>query len=226
MARAPFKFPSVFVGCPYDTKKFKFPQFRAALSRLPIVWYYADTKLRTKHLLAVLNSYLRAVDYCIFDASMWNPNVSLEVGLAEGLGADYYILLNQKLSKDVPSDIQGIQRIPYKGQNGYERDDLLPQIVKYLVSELTHPRNIYSELTGDNKEKKFYFALAILAHFRDNKYLTYDDIRRVGRGTYLRKEAQNEVLSLLETMGFISGTRGAKGRTLKKSIYPRPLRIK
>jgi len=39
------------------------------------------------------------VDYCIFDISTWNPNVALEIGLAEGLGVDYYILLNRRLKK-------------------------------------------------------------------------------------------------------------------------------
>jgi hypothetical protein len=88
MARAPYKLPSVFVGCPYDEKRFKFTAFRAALEKIPFRWYYADTHLSTKHLLGILTSYIKAVDYCVFDISMWNPNVALEIGLAEGLGVE------------------------------------------------------------------------------------------------------------------------------------------
>src|ERR1035437_7241460 len=112
MSRAPFLVPTVFVGCPYS-RPFDFPKFKSTCSRLPIAWYYADTNLRSKHLLSILTTYIQAVDYCIFDVSFWNPNVSLELGMAEGLGKDYYILVNHTQSKGVPSDINGIQRIEY-----------------------------------------------------------------------------------------------------------------
>jgi hypothetical protein len=55
---------------------------------------YRRKKQSTKHLLGILTSYIKAADYCIFDISTWNPNVALEIGLAEGLGAEYYILLS------------------------------------------------------------------------------------------------------------------------------------
>src|SRR5215471_1035600 len=130
MARAAYKLPNVFVGCPYS-KPFEFADFRAVLDRIPFRWYYADTTLTTKHLLGILTGYIKAVDYCIFDISTWNPNVALEIGLAQGLGVDYYILLNRKLKKTVPADIQGLQRIEYADVNSLEPDGLIPQIVKY-----------------------------------------------------------------------------------------------
>ena len=87
MARAPFLLPTAFVGCSYG-KKFKFKAFRKTLETLPIAWYYADTSLHTKHLLEILTTYIKAVDLCIFDLSLWNPNVALELGLSEGLGQE------------------------------------------------------------------------------------------------------------------------------------------
>jgi hypothetical protein len=101
MAKAPYKLPRVFVGCPYGGK-FPFTTFRAALNRIPFQWYYADTSLSTKHLLGLLTSYVKAVDYCIFDISLWNPNVALEIGLAEGLGVEYYIVLNRIFRRAFP----------------------------------------------------------------------------------------------------------------------------
>src|SRR5262245_61383944 len=140
MAKAPFKLPNVFVGCPYGAP-FKFNAFKAALESIPFKWFYADTSLTTRQLLGVLRSYIKAADFCIFDISLWNPNVALEIGLADGLGAEYYILLDRNLSKGVPADIQGIQRIEYASASGLDGEDLVPSLVRYLVKERTHPRN-------------------------------------------------------------------------------------
>src|SRR2546426_5302190 len=137
MAKAPYKLPNVFVGCPYSTR-FKFATFKAALDRIPFKWFYADTSLATKQLLGILRSYITAADFCVFDISLWNPNVALEIGLADGLEAEYYILLNRHLSTGVPADIQGIQRIEYSSANGMSAADLVPRLVRYLVKEHTH----------------------------------------------------------------------------------------
>src|SRR5712691_5422133 len=48
---------------------------------------------------------------------------------------------NRGLSKGVPADIQGIQRIEYTSAKGMNRGDLVPSVVQYLVREHTHPRN-------------------------------------------------------------------------------------
>jgi hypothetical protein len=225
MSRASYKLPSVFVGCPYDEKKFKFTQYRNALNRLPFNWYFADTTLSTKHLLGLLRSYIKAVDFCIFDVSMWNPNVALELGLAEGIGADYYIAVCRKLSTGVPSDIQGLQRIDYRHAGGFEKDDLLPQLCRYLVREYTHPRNIFDSLSATGRDKKFMFAMAVISHFRENNRLTYTDIQKAAQGTYLRRDTQDDVLEILEREGYISGDRGS-GRKLMKNLFPEPLAIR
>jgi len=47
MAKAAYKLPNVFVGCPYSGT-FNFAAFKAALDRIPFRWYYADTSLTTK----------------------------------------------------------------------------------------------------------------------------------------------------------------------------------
>jgi len=224
MAKAPYKLPSVFVGCPYSTQ-FQFSAFRAALDRIPFRWYYADTHLSTKHLLGILTSYIKAVDFCIFDISLWNPNVALELGLAEGLGVEYYILLNRNLSKGVPSDVQGLQRIEYETPKGIGAGSLLPSIIRYLVKEHTHPRNIFNALKTNNRDTKFYFALSVLSHLRDNRYLTQADITRLVRGTYLRKEAQNEVLQILVSLGLINSWETKKGASLKKNLFPELLKV-
>lgn len=224
MARAAYKLPSVFVGCPYGPE-FDFTAFKNALDRLPFRWYYADTRLSTRHLLGILTSYIKAVDFCIFDISTWNPNVALELGLAEGLRVGYYILLNKKLTKGVPSDIQGLQRIEYDSVSSYDSSALIPQIANYLVREHTHPRNIYNSLSGNNRAKQFYFALEVLSHLRDNARLSHDNSRRLCPGSYLRDTDRDLVIQKMSDLGILGSTDSAKGPKLKKKLFPELLRV-
>jgi hypothetical protein len=224
MAKAPFLLPTVFVGCPYSGK-FKFAEFKAALDRLPFAWYYADTSLKTRQLLSILTTYIKAADFCLFDLSFWNPNVALELGLAEGLGQDYYILVNHKQSKDVPSDIKGLQRIEYSAVKGYDDNDLLPLLTRYLVKEQTHPKRIWERLSAPNRDKKFYFALSVLSHFRENRRFKTDDLTRISQGLYLRDEVEAEVLDLLQDQKLISSPRTKHGEKLIKRLYPPLLKL-
>lgn len=224
MARAAYKLPNVFVGCPYSGK-FNFSSFKSALDRLPFRWYYADTHLTTKHLLGILTSYIKAVDYCIFDISTWNPNVALEIGLAEGLGVDYYILLNKKLKKAVPADIQGLQRIEYDSFTSLGPEGLIPQIVRYLVKEHTHPRNIANSLAGPNRTKQFFFALEVLAFLRDNARIPPSEIERLGRGSYLRDIDRQNVLNQMGELGLLGSIGSRKGPSLLKNLFPEPLKV-
>jgi hypothetical protein len=224
MAKAPFLLPTVFVGCPYG-KRFKFKAFRKTLDSLPIAWYYADTSLKTKHLLEILATYVKAVDYCIFDLSLWNPNVALELGLTEGMGKEYFIFVNKSQSKDVPSDLKGMQRIDYSSPKGFKEDSLFVNIAKYLVKDQTHPRRVWNKLASPNRDKKFYLALMILAHFRDNQRLKPSEVKRLSRGLYLKKKVQSEVMDVLEDSGLISAKSSALGAKLKKRLYPPTLHI-
>jgi len=224
MAKAPYKLPNVFVGCPYGGK-FKFATFKSTLDKVPFQFFYADTRLQTRHLLEILRKYIATADFCMFDISTWNPNVALEIGLAEGMDAEYYILVNRKLSAGVPADIQGIQRIEYANYKDFdERDGLLPQITRYLVKEHTHPRNIWDALEGDSyRDKKYYLALRILAHFRDRKRLTSDDLTVISRGTYLRKTEKEQLLDLLGRLRLLGNIGSRYGATLKKKLYRDPI---
>ena len=224
MSKAPFKLPNVFVGCPYGGK-FKFAAFKATLDRLPFQFFYADTRLQTKHLLQILTKYIATADFCFFDVSAWNPNVSLELGLAEGMDADYYILVNKKLSSGVPSDIQGIQRIEYSNFKDFDaQKGLLPQIVRYLVSSQTHPRNIWDALeSSGNREKRYYFALRVLAHFKTHKRLGSEHLSVISRGTYLRREEKEDVLETMSRLGLISSVGSKLGPRLAKNLYREPI---
>ena len=125
----------------------------------------------------------------------------------------------------MPADIQGLQRIEYNDTKGFAQGALLPGIVKYLVQDYTHPRNVRNSLAGDNRDMKFYFALSVLAHLRDNTYLSQTDVKRLSQGTYLRKEAQEQVLDQLLSLGLISAWDTKRGAKLRKNLYPELLKV-
>lgn len=227
LARASYKLPSVFVGCPYRGK-FPLASFKGNLERLPFRWYFADTHLTTKQLLGILRTYFKAVDFCIFDISGWNPNVALEIGLADGLGVKYYIVLNRKLSKGVPANIQGLQRIEYEDFLSFSHPErtLIPNIIKFMIKDLTHPRNIYDRLSGTNREMQFYFALSVLGYFREYSRLTASDAAQLARGTYLREDTRNNVLKVLKDLRIISSWETKRGAKLLKKLFPEKLKLR
>jgi len=76
---------------------------------------FADEKITNMHILQKILSYIRGSDFSIFDISAWNPNVTLELGIALALSDNWYICFNpsQTNLSEVPSDIRGIDRIQY-----------------------------------------------------------------------------------------------------------------
>ena len=152
---------------------------------------------------------------------MWNPNVALELGLADGVGAEYYILVNRKLSNGVPSDIQGMQRIEYSNFDNFdETNGLFQNIVNYLVKDETYPRKMYDEIdSGKNKIKKYYFALRVLAHFKESKRLREDELKILAKGTYLRSDEIDKILNMMVDLGLLANLDSRRGMTLKKNLY-------
>ena len=66
-------------------------------------------------ILQKIISYIRGSDFSLFDISSWNPNVTLELGIALATSDDWYICFNPEQTdvKEVPSDIRGLDRIQY-----------------------------------------------------------------------------------------------------------------
>mgnify|MGYP001589022757 CR=1 FL=1 len=97
MARVRTRFPTVFVGHPFGNR-FATKKFRTLFVELPFRVIYGNTDVQTQHLLTIMKTNIKKSDFSIFDLSDWNPNVSMELGLAEGLKKrpmkPYYILLN------------------------------------------------------------------------------------------------------------------------------------
>ena len=129
------------------------------------------------------------------------------------------------MKKNVPADIQGLQRIEYENIKSLGSDGLIPQIVKYLVRESTHPRNIYNALSGNNRTKQFYFALEVLAHFRDNQRLPSNQIKRLCPGSYLRDSDRTLVLEKMAELRLLGSISSVRGLSLTKNLFPELLKV-
>lgn len=98
----------------YDTRDYR--KVYASLEKaFGVKFIFADEKITNMHILQKIISYIRGSDFSLFDISAWNPNVTLELGIALAMSDDWYICFNPEKTdiKEVPSDIRGLDRIQY-----------------------------------------------------------------------------------------------------------------
>ena len=109
---------SIFVAYAYNIYDRR--DYRGVFSQLEkaygVKFIFADEKITNMHILQKIISYIKASDFSLFDISGWNPNVTLELGVALAMSENWYICFNPEKTDlaDVPSDIKGIDRIQYK----------------------------------------------------------------------------------------------------------------
>lgn len=220
MARAPYKHPTVFVGCPYSPQA-TYDALRKALQRVPIEFLYSDSSIKTKHVLDRIRAGIVRADFCLFDITEWNANVTLELGLAEGLNVDYYVVFKpgRGSKKEPPSDLKGVQRFQYSTVHGFDSNSLMYQLNMHLVQKYTHPRYIWDQLSGALREKQFCFAMQVLAHFKTYKVLKRRDLTPMAQGSYLRDDARDEILKLLHHRGLIKGKLDGQQWTAGSNLY-------
>jgi hypothetical protein len=223
VSHSPYKHPTVFVGCPY-TPETTYQQFKETLKLVPLEFIYADSAIKTHYILERIRSGVTRADYCLFDITGWNPNVTLEVGLSEGVNRDYYILFRPGTGKkrNPPSDLHGKQRINYKRLDGFKTDCLEYQLDMHLVKSLTHPRNVYDQLSGSDRIKKFIVAMRLLAHFKESRVLTFEEVKSLSKGSYYRDADLRSVVKILRDRsllkGKVEGNQWKAGRALFKRV--------
>ena len=215
--------PDVFVGHPF-AGRFPVKRFRAIFRGLPFNVIYGNTDLQTRHLLQIMKSNITKAAYSIFDLSNWNPNVALELGLAEGLkkkpAKNYYILLNTRRSKEVPSDIRGIQRLEYTSYDFKREVGLGDQLVSYVLAKEYWIRRLWKALPEAGKgQKKRMMALRVLAHLREHEKLTSDNLKAMATGTRLRDADRNDVLNALRALGLLKRSRGGAAHVAGRVLF-------
>ena len=107
--------------------------FRDAAKAFQVEFVFADEKITNLHILQKIANYIRSSRFGIYDISGWNPNVTLELGLAFGLNEKAYIAfdLSKTPLEEVPADLRGIDRMQYKSYA-----ELQDRVEKLLAQEL------------------------------------------------------------------------------------------
>jgi hypothetical protein len=135
----PVKKPrQVFVAYPYGL----YPKadyrrvFKEAAAAFQVEFVFADEKITSLHILQKIANYIRESRFGIYDISGWNPNVTLELGLAFGLNEKTFIALDPSKTdvEEVPADLRGIDRIQYSSYAALQED-----VERLLAQELPVP---------------------------------------------------------------------------------------
>ncbi len=207
----------VFIGCPFlHAVRKNYDRLKSELeAETPLHIVLADTTAvsSTDYLLEHITSLIRESAACVFDVTGGNPNVSLEVGIAHTMPADFLLALYtrkpraQQTSekelreagevKAIISDLQGKNRVEYKTY-GVLKDQL---VSRFLV------RLSYMKRWNDFKKRNTSLVKHALQVF--------DDVRSSGRSLRPR------VIAALEGTGIdaddlLTALVGAKLITVKR----------
>src|SRR5262245_37605801 len=89
--------------------------FQDLTKAFQVDFVFADEKITSLHILQKIANYIRESRFGIYDISGWNPNVTLELGLAFGLTEKTFIAIDPSKTNvaEVPADLRGLDRIQY-----------------------------------------------------------------------------------------------------------------
>ncbi len=100
---------------------------------LTVKFVFAEERVTTGTVLEKIIVMIENAAFGIYDVSSWNANVTLEYGVARGLGSDAYIAFNPDKTdpNDVPSDVRGYDRLQYRDLDELQRavEDLVVQVL-------------------------------------------------------------------------------------------------
>lgn len=182
------KLHQVFVGCPYKRNtRGNYDRLKRELeSETPLHFVLADTGAITSsdNLLDYIMELISDSAGCIFDATEGNPNVSLEIGIAHTLPANFLITVSTRKKrtkaereaekeakaegevKAIISDLQGKIRIEYKQYPVLKREVLrrwlneLPYMQRWIKFKkehkdmIPHALQLFADIRTSNRSQR------------------------------------------------------------------------
>jgi hypothetical protein len=215
------KIYQVFIGCPFMRAIRKnYDKLKTDLeNEVPLHFILADTTAisSTDYLLEHITTLIRESAGCIFDATGGNPNVSLEVGIAHAMPADFLISLytrrprQQKVAekalasegevKPIISDLQGRNRIEYRTYSS-----LKEQVISRYLRELPYMKRWF-EFKNRNGALVPH-ALRIFKELRASGRTVRPRVIAMLDGTGI---APNDLLGILSEAKLLTVRRGRTG---------------
>ena len=102
---------------------------------LAVRFVFAEERISSGHVLEKIAEMIEQAAFGIYDVSGWNPNVTLEYGMARGIGAVTFIAFNPEKTdiEDVPTDVRGFDRLQYTDFDGLS--DAVATLVRQELGE-------------------------------------------------------------------------------------------
>ena len=211
----------VFVGCPFlPAIRKNYDKLKTELEKeTPLHVVLADTTAitSTDYLLEHITGLIRDSAGCIFDATGGNPNVSLEVGVAHALPADFLLALYTRKPRSqrnaekalelegevrpIISDLQGRNRIEYKTYRV-----LKDQVISRYLGRLPYMRR-----WSDFKKRKRTFvkpALEVFSEIRISGRTLRPRVIAMLDGTGIQADALLRALSQAKLLTVKRGRNG------------------
>lgn len=129
----------VFIAYPWNlysnrtAYKRAYTKLQKALS---VKFIFAEERISSGHVLEKIAEMIEQTAFGIYDVSGWNPNVTLEYGIARGIGALSFIAFNPEKTtiEDVPTDVRGFDRLQYADFD--ELSDAVATLVRQELGEI------------------------------------------------------------------------------------------
>lgn len=126
----------VFVAYPWDLYPDRTAYKRAYTTSekaLNVKFDFAEQRVSSGTVLEKIVEMIESSALGIYDVTGWNANVTLEYGVAVGLGATRFIAFNPDRTTvdDVPTDVRGYDRLQYR-----DLDELSSAVEDLVVQEL------------------------------------------------------------------------------------------
>ena len=220
--RRPPQLPKVFIGSPYDPAILG--PLRKVFNEVPFRVAFAKDHHRNLHLIEICRKLIHWADYSIFDLSDWNPNVALELGMAEALRTKYFIILNSNRSDGVPSDIKGKQRLEFRSYSVRRNGSIYKSGLWYeLMRQIGHQNQIIGRLwdrfedTERGNLQRLY-ASKILCQFKRRDTIPLKDLNKIWRGLGLSEASRNRTIQILRQRNLID----VSSRSIRqhRTLYP------
>ncbi len=173
----------IFVAYPWDLYDDRVAYKRAFTTTeraLNVKFVFAEQRVSTGTVLEKIVEMIEAAALGIYDVTSWNANVTLEYGVAIGLGAKAFIAFNPDRTDvdDVPSDVRGYDRLQYtdleelsskvedlvvqdRGTGATGVDLLEADRRDLMLAIREHPNQTLRQLTELTSQRKDYVQLLL-----------------------------------------------------------------